>query len=202
MTPQSCHTNTPKKDCREKPSTSHQTLTPRKAAKLITPEKKQLTRKRKAATDSWKKNIRKKLRLSGQEYISPHSGKKIPKRAVNPPCTNCKFKFVSVFTEEDRQKILNSFWNLGSYFVCSRIEEKKTRTYLKVNDEQKEKKRMVVRIYSLETGATKSIVCKKFFRATLDIGEAYINHALKGKSEGHFVLITVDLPLTRHQNVN
>ena len=45
---------------------------------------------------------------------------------------------------------------------------------------------MVARTYSLETGETKSIVCKKFFRATLDIGEAYINHALKGKSEGHF----------------
>lgn len=191
MTPQSCHAKTPKKDLGKKPSTSHQTFTPRKAAKFVTPEKKQLTRKRKAATDSWKKNIRKKLRLSGQEYTSPHSGKKVPKRAVKPPCTNCRFKCVSVFTEEDRQKIFDSFWNLGSYerqkdFVCSRIEEKKTRTYLKDNDEQKEKKRMVARNYSLETGETKSIVCKKFFRATLDIGEAYINHALKGKSEGHF----------------
>ena len=96
-----------------------------------------------------------------------------------------------MFSEEDRKKIFDSFWNLGSYerqkdFVCSRVEEKKTRTYLKDNDEQQEKKRMVARTYSLETGETKSIVCKKFFRATLDIGEAYINHALKGKSEGHF----------------
>ena len=96
-----------------------------------------------------------------------------------------------MFSEEDRQKIFDSFWNLGSYerqkdFVCSRVEEKKTRTYLKDNDEQQEKKRMVARTNSLETGETKSIVCKKFFRAMLDIGEAYINHALKGKSEGHF----------------
>ena len=87
---------------------------------------------------------------------------------------------VSVFSEEDRKKILDSFLNLGSYerqkdFVCSRVEEKKTRTYLKNNDEQQEKKRMVARPYSLETGETKSIVRKKFFRATLDIGEAYIN---------------------------
>ena len=48
------------------------------------------------------------------------------------------------------------------------------------------KKRMVARTYSLETGETKSIVCKNCFRATLDIGEAYINHALSGKSESHF----------------
>ena len=59
--PQSCNMYTPKKDHRQKSSTSYQTLTPRKAAKFVTPEKKRLTRKRKAATDSWKKNIRKKV---------------------------------------------------------------------------------------------------------------------------------------------
>ena len=96
-----------------------------------------------------------------------------------------------MFSEEDRKKIFDSFWNLRYYkrqkdFVCSRVGEKKTRTYLKDNDEQQEKKGMVARTYSLKTGETKSIVCKKFFGATLDIGELYINHALQGKSEGHF----------------
>ena len=51
--PQSCNMYTPKKDHRQKSSTSYQTLTPRKAAKFVTPEKKRLTRKRKAATNSW-----------------------------------------------------------------------------------------------------------------------------------------------------
>ena len=131
MPPQSCNMDTPKKDHRQKSSTSYQTLTPRKAAKFVTSEKKRLTRKRKAATDSWKK-ISKKLRLSGQEYTSPQSGKKVPKRDVKPPCTNCRFKCVSVFSEEDRMKILDSFWNLGSYerqkdyclFPCRRKENK------------------------------------------------------------------------------
>ena len=45
---------------------------------------------------------------------------------------------------------------------------------------------MVSRSFNLETGETKSTVCKKFFRATLDIGEAHINHALKKKPEGRF----------------
>ena len=48
------------------------------------------------------------------------------------------------------------------------------------------KKRMVAKSYSVQTDETKSIVCKKLFRATLDIEEEYINHALKGKSEVHF----------------
>ena len=72
-----------------------------------------------------------------------------------------------MFSEEDRKKIFDSFWNLGSYerqtdFVCSRVEEKKTRTYLKDNDEQQEKKRMVARTYSLETGETKSTSARSF----------------------------------------
>ena len=85
--PQSCNMDTPKKDHGQKSSTctSYQTLTPRKAATFVTPEKKRLTRKRKTATDSWKKNIRKTLRFNGQEYTSPQSGKKVPKRDVLAP---------------------------------------------------------------------------------------------------------------------
>ena len=132
--PQNNQTNTPKKDNSEKSYTSHQILTPKKTAKFATPEKKQLTRK-KATTGPWKKNIRKRLRF--REYTSPHSGKKykqVPKRAVKSPCTNCWFKCVTVFTEENRQKTFDSFWNFRSYerqkdSVCSRIEEKKTRPF-------------------------------------------------------------------------
>ena len=67
----------------------------------------------------------------------------------------------------------DSFWNIGSYerqkdCVCSQIDQKKTTIYLKDNDEQQEKKRMVARTYSLETSKTESIICKKIFEATLD----------------------------------
>ena len=48
--------------------------TPRKAAKYVTPVKKKLTRKRKATPETWKKNVRKRLRLTGKEY----------KRALGP----------------------------------------------------------------------------------------------------------------------
>ena len=61
-----------------------------------------------------------------------------PKRMLKQPCSNCKFKCGTVFTEENRQKIFDSFWSLGAYerqndFICSSAEEKKTkktRTYL------------------------------------------------------------------------
>lgn len=127
--PKNCCVSIPEKDQSINP-TSRQTLTPRKAAKFVSPGKKKLTRKRKATPQTWKKNIRKQLRISGQEYTSPHSGKKVPKRMLKQPCSNCKFKCASVFTEEDRQKIFDSFWSLGAYerqkdFICSSVEEKK-----------------------------------------------------------------------------
>ena len=68
---QSCNMDSPKKDHRQKTSTSYQTLTLRKAAKFVTPEKKRLARKLKAATDSWKMNIRMGKRFQ-REILSPH----------------------------------------------------------------------------------------------------------------------------------
>ena len=122
-------------------------LTPRKSAKFITPVKRKLARKRKSTPENWKKNIRKRLRLSGQEYKSS-TGKIIQEKTMIQPCKSCRFKCTSNFSEENRKQIFSSFWSLASYerqkdFVCSCVVEKKTKTYLDENDEVKEKRRMV-----------------------------------------------------------
>ena len=45
---------------------------------------------------------------------------------------------------------------------------------------------MLVRSYNLESGGQVHNVYKKFFTATLSIGEAYVSHAMKMKSNGRF----------------
>lgn len=68
------------------------TITPRKSAKFSTPVKKQLTRKRKSNPDNWKRNVRKKLKLSGQEYKSA-TGKTVTEKKIQTcDCSKCKFK--------------------------------------------------------------------------------------------------------------
>lgn len=69
-------------------------------------------------------------------------------------------------------------------FVCSRIVEKATRTYLDENEEKVSKKRTVFRSYSFEVDGEKQHVCEAFFLATLAIGEAYASHAVAHKSGG------------------
>ena len=62
-------------------------------------------------------------------------------------------------------------------FVISRVEEKKTEnTSVRIVRKSKKRKRDIHRSYSFEVAGTKTIVCKKFFRKTLDISDAYIDN--------------------------
>jgi hypothetical protein len=56
---------------------------PRKAPNFITPPKESLFRKRKVTPEIWKKNVTKKLRLTGKEYISA-KGNVVQKRCLKP----------------------------------------------------------------------------------------------------------------------
>ena len=110
---------------------------------------------------------------------------------MGTPCKSCKYKCTSRISNESRQQIFYSFWSLGAYerqkdFVCSNVIEKKTKTYLDVNNQVKEKRRMICRTYTLECEGQSHHVCKKFFSATSSIGEEYISHGLANKVGGRF----------------
>ncbi|WAR13137.1 LOW QUALITY PROTEIN: hypothetical protein MAR_027317 [Mya arenaria] len=129
--------------------------TPKKKAKKL------LTRKRKATPHNWKKNVRKQLRLSGEQYTT---------------------------SEGKRQQLFESFWALGNYerqkdYVCARIDEVNTRTYLDDEGKAKSKRKQVARKFSLEVDDTRHQICKSFFMKTFC---AYIDHAMKSKKGGHF----------------
>ncbi|MEW8545291.1 MAG: hypothetical protein AB2693_17350 [Candidatus Thiodiazotropha sp.] len=115
----------------------------------------------------------------------------MPEKQMKPPCNNCRLKCTSKISEAERQQLFNSFWTLESYerqkdFVCSDVTERKTRIYLDENEKAQSKKRMVVRTYNLETNGKVHNVCKRFFTATFSLGEAYVCHAMKMKSNGRF----------------
>ena len=165
--------------------------TPRKRAVFVTPEKKLVTRKRKATPEHWKKNIRKKLRLQGDEYTSAN-GKVIPARSIKPVnCEKCRLKCETKISNEQRQKIFDSFWKLGSYerqkdFVCGKVDEDNTKTFQDETGKPIPKRKQVSRKFLLEIDGSKHQVCKTFFMNTLSVGKTYIDHALNLKKEGHF----------------
>ena len=166
-------------------------MTPRKSAKFVSPVKKRLTRKRKTTPENWKRNVRKRLKLSGKEYTSAKGKTVSEKKLQSCDCSKCKFKCDRTFTEEQRTDIFESFWSLMSYerqkdFVCSRVEEKGTKSYINEDGEKKQKMKQVHRKYTFQLNEESIQVCKNFFLATLSIGEAYVYHALEKKSHGHF----------------
>ncbi|XP_033099738.1 uncharacterized protein LOC117103302, partial [Anneissia japonica] len=72
-----------------------------------------LTRKRRRDPSSWKCNIRKKLRQSGQEYVNSR-GNVQESRSVKTKkdCSKCKFKCSYNIREADRKKVFDEFWTL------------------------------------------------------------------------------------------
>ncbi|CAC5414853.1 unnamed protein product [Mytilus coruscus] len=165
---------------------------PRKSHTFMTPPKKKLFKKRKATPEDWKKNIRKKLRMSWKEYVSQR-GKPIHQKVVKSvDCSKCKYKCSQKITEENRQKIFDLFWSLESYerkkdFIISRIEEKQTRKVHRPKDITQKRKRNIHRSYFFDIGGTKTIVCKIYFKKTLDVGDAYIDNAMQNESGGVFI---------------
>lgn len=75
--------------------------------------KVQKGRKRPAAKDEWTANSRKRKRNVGLEYIN-RTGKLIPSRKLQPPCTKCRLKCHDRIFDDIRQKLFNKFWGFGN----------------------------------------------------------------------------------------
>ncbi|CAC5416611.1 unnamed protein product [Mytilus coruscus] len=165
---------------------------PRKAPNFITPPKKKLFRKRKAMPETWKKNIRKQLRLSGKEYISVKGNTIKEKTLKLKDCSNCRFKCSLNVKDEQRLQIFQAFWSLENNerkkdFIVTNTNQKKTRTYIDEGNELVKKKRNVHRSYSFKLDGEQITVCKHFFLTTLGISESFAEHALQNQLGGVFV---------------
>ncbi|CAB3235392.1 unnamed protein product [Arctia plantaginis] len=73
-----------------------------------------LTRKRQRNASNWKSEVAKRLRNTGQSYISK-TLKVIPTRKVGPPCgEKCRLKCSANVSEEERKNIFDEYYNMGN----------------------------------------------------------------------------------------
>ena len=159
--------------------------TPRKAANYQSPKIKKNGRWKKASPENWKRNIKKKLKLQGKEYLT-ESGKHVSEKSVEKvDCAKCRYKCSSKVSEVKRQDIFTQVWNIGNYerqraFVASYVTEQKSKGIEGC-------RRETARSYFLPCKEASVRVCKKFFLATLSIGKKVVDYALKKKVSGVYV---------------
>lgn len=70
-------------------------------------------RKRTRNPLNWKRNQDKKSCNSGKRYVNSLGNLQQAKKMKKGCGLGCRFKCQSVFTEEDRENIFNTFWKLG-----------------------------------------------------------------------------------------
>ncbi|KAK7500448.1 hypothetical protein BaRGS_00008355 [Batillaria attramentaria] len=148
------------------------------------------TGKRSARPETWKKNVRKTLKLQGKSHVS-QSGKVVSEKKVSSvDCSKCRFGCKDI-TGEDRKAIFDIFYALPSYerqkqFVCANIDEQESKTVFGKDQCPLPKKRSVARAFYCTVKGSRVRVCKKFFLATLNIGEGYVSHAMANSDMGTF----------------
>nr|CAI5870559.1 unnamed protein product [Callosobruchus analis] len=96
-------------------------------------------KKRIAKPDQWIKNQAKRVRNSGQAYVSSSSKKAAQERKILPPCADkCRLKCVSKFSESDRLQIFENYWGLAdlerqrAFLLASKSEIKPKYRYVAI----------------------------------------------------------------------
>lgn len=144
------------------------------SAKLNTYKK---GRKRSRNPSKWKQNRIKKLRNTGESYVSlSNTRKTIPSRCLKMPCTEkCKLKCTENISTDERYHLFKEFWDQGDLT--------KQRTYIttcmvdiipKYKYTSAKTPRNPNKAYYFSIKNKKIRVCKTFFKATLDISDRMI----------------------------
>lgn len=137
-------------------------------------EECEITNKRGGDPENWQKNIKKRKRQAGQEYTDV-KGNLVPAKSMLPPCSDqCILNCSKKIAEDARKELFDHFWTLTTYekrFYCAdRVKEIEKKFHTK---------RMVTRVYHLESGGIWYRVCKNFFCSTL--GYQNIDQLLRKK---------------------
>ncbi|CAK1598252.1 unnamed protein product [Parnassius mnemosyne] len=131
-----------------------------------------------------KKKTAQTLRNLGKQYMSS-SSKIVGERTMSRPCNEkCRLKCGENITEEDRKKIFDAFWNLGSLvrqrdFIAMNLETVVPKyQYKRLNSNRKPKN-----AFHFVVNGEKLRVCKIFFKNTLGINDRPIRTVLDKKNE-------------------
>lgn len=144
-----------------------------------TQDKPRQSRKKLRNEDAWKSNQRKRLRNSGQNYVS-RTGKLQKKRELKSGCGDlCRNKCRSKILEDERIQIFYSFWTLGRLmqqrqYLCKTVKKiEKQSMHTKSCS-----RRRSIYTYYLHIHEKIVKVCKKMFLDTLDISDTVVATSL------------------------
>jgi len=166
-----------------KESSQPQLITPHKKANYRSPCKRKLFRKRTPKTSEWKRNKRKIRRNKGLSYTSSTGILTEPRKVKSVDCSKCRFKCSSKISEENRQTLFSTYWNLADYekqrsFLCQHIKQ---------TDTKGGKRKLKANSFYFTADEISHRVCKRFFLKTLDVGKKTVEVALRNKCHGTFV---------------
>lgn len=140
--------------------------------------KERRSRKRTRQENTWKRNVSKRLRTSGEAYVSS-SGKQIKARQMKAGCGDkCRYKCHQNFPENERIEIFRSFWSREDkkdqrHFIASCVTKDGVKRKRVGSD-----RRGTTYHYTFYAPNGKQEVCKKFFLDTLDLGQDVVYSTL------------------------
>jgi len=146
--------------------------------------RKTVTRQRRKNPETWMKNIRKRARLTGQEYLST-TGKVVPAKKVQPcVCNHGRQKVFKceMFSEEKRLIIFSAYYSSGDYarqrdFLLHNIQSTAT--------SGGQRKHQSLQFTLPLDGSRKERVCKKMFLRTLNVTDRLVNYTLQKSTDEH-----------------
>ena len=139
-------------------------------------------RRRKRNEDKYSTNIRVKKRARGESYSPCHKeAVRVPAREMKSPCPNsCRRKCSVRFSEHERKGFLDAYWALAEYkkqrqYISNNVKRDNKHRKRKRKDSESRRDRQVTLTYYL--GET--VVCKRMFLNTLDVGETFVRNCVK-----------------------
>lgn len=148
------------------------------------PNRKKKSRKRKRTEENWRRNVRRRSRQLGEEYVNV-KGRIVPGKAldISKNCKNkCKFQCARLITADQQQEILTEFWQLSDvekWHYFSRTTTKSTKA--RHTTEQEVARRFFSFTYNFDIDGRGIRVCKKFYLNTLCISQQRINYFYAAK---------------------
>ena len=156
----------------------------------------QRPRKRKRCVTNWKKNVIKRLRNTGSEYVK-HGGTLQKAKKLNEHYLinhSCKNKCAENLTLEQTKTLFENFWKLGDFdaqnlFLAgcvkqSTVERRRPRVRKnKITKNEKKHAKDFARVYSVFADNKPVTVCKPYFLAIFDISSGRLNRALVNQRE-------------------
>lgn len=144
-----------------------------------------IRRKRQCNKESWKRNVRQKLRQAGEEYINSR-GKLVPKKTITMKkncLTSCKFKCETKVTKDERLTLFKKIYELNQQgkneFICKMTCRNETVRKTTTNSSR----RQYSFTYFVEILGIRIQVCKLFWLGTFAISQKAIYNIHNNKDK-------------------